>query len=323
MSPALLGLVVLAAVYLLVASALSLAVAAVLPALDAALLRLDPARRARRVLALALLPAAGGLATALGLALPAWLLCEPRGAAEQPGLLVVGFGVGGTILVATRLGAALLDQWRTSRLVRRFRARGQDLPGLAFDATRFPHDLPVAALAGVFRTRLLLSDLLLRVLSPGELRAVVAHERAHVAARENLKRLLLRASPDPLAWLPAGSRLRAAFEEAAEATADRAACADVPPLVLARALLKVAALVPPGRRLELAVAALHREGEIAARVRALVICHETDAFRETRTAPTVGTRIWALPLASAVLAIAWLSLPAVHRLLEALVHMLS
>ena len=322
MSFAFLGLIVLSAVYFLVASALSLAVAAVVPAVEASILRLDPGRRTRRALALALLPAAGGLGATLGLALPAWLCFEPRGAVERPGLPVVMLALAGAILVTMRLGAALLDQWRTSRLVRGFRARGRDLPGLAFDATRFPDELPVAALAGIIHPRLLLSDVLLHSLSPEELRAVVAHERAHVAARENLKRFLLRASPDPLALLPAGSRLRATFEEAAEAAADRAACADVPPLLLARALLKVAALAPPGRRLELAAAALHREGTIAARVRALVLSHEEGASFEAPAAPN-GTRRWALPLAAALLAAASVSLSSAHRLLEALVHLLS
>jgi Zn-dependent protease with chaperone function len=235
--------------------------------------------------------------------------------------VVLGFT--GALLVTMRIGAALLDQWRTSRLVRRFRARGQDLQGLGFDATRFPHELPVAALAGVLRPRLLLSDLLLRALSPGELRAVVAHERAHLAARENLKRLLLRASPDPLALLPAGSRLRAVFEEAAEAAADRAACAHVPPLLLARVLLKVAALLPPGRRLELAGAALHREGAIASRVCALVVCHDEGAGREAQASSAEGARRWALPLAFIGLVTAWTSLHAIHRLLETLVHLLA
>jgi bla regulator protein blaR1 len=320
-SSAFIGLVVLAAVHLVVASALSVGVAAAFPALDRALLRLDPRRRAERTFALALLPPAGGLAAALGLALPAWVLCEPRGAAEEPGLAVLALALATAILATARLGAALLAQWRTSRLVQRFRTRGRDLPGLAFEATRFPHALPVAALAGLIRPRLLLSELLLRALSPAELRAVVAHEKAHASARDNLKRLLLRASPDPLALLPAGSRLRASFEQAAEAAADQAACSDVAPLVLARALLKVAALVPPGRRLELGVAALHREGEIAARVRALVLSHEGGASDAHERAP--GARRWPLPVAAGVLAAAWASLPAVHHLLETLVHLLS
>jgi Zn-dependent protease with chaperone function len=321
-SSVVLCLALLAAVHFLVASVLSLGIAAALPALESGLRRLDPERRAEWTFLLALLPAALGLATALGLALPAWLRYEPPGASEHPGFVLLALGCAGAALVAARVGVALVDQWRTTCLVRAFRARGRDLPGLSCDATGFPHELPVAALAGVLRPRLLLSDLVLRALSPGELRAVVAHERAHVAARENLKRLLLRASPDPLALLPAGSRMRAAFEEAAEAAADRAACAVVSPLLLARALLKVAALLPPGRRLELAGAGLHREGTISSRVRALVVRHEQGVAPGSHLRSTESACTWVLPVAALALAGAWVPLPAVHRVLETLVHLL-
>jgi Zn-dependent protease with chaperone function len=319
---ALVGLIVLAAVHFLAASILSAAVAGTLPAVGARLARLHPGPRARWTLALALLPAAGGVVAAVGVALPAWLLCEPRAGAEQPGPVVVALAVAGVALTAGRLGSALLDVWRTSRLVRTLRARGRELAGLGLEATRFPHALPVAALAGILRPRLLLSEPLLGALSPEELVAVVAHERAHQAARENLKRLLLRASPDLLAWLPTGARLRAAFEEAAEAEADRVACVAAPPLVLASALLKVAALAPAGGRLELAAATLHPRGAIAARVRALLARHEEGAIPR-RAAPDPGGLPWPLPAAVAVLAVAWACLPAVHRLLESLVQLLS
>ena len=117
----------------------------------------------------------------------------------------------------------------------------------------------MAAVVGLRRGRLFLADGLLRALAPDELDGVVAHEAAHRAACDNLKRLLLRASPDLLAWSGPGARLRQAFEEAAEREADDRACARVSPLVLARALLKVAALVPPGPGLDAALVAFHRD----------------------------------------------------------------
>jgi Zn-dependent protease with chaperone function len=179
----------------------------------------------------------------------------------------------------------------------------------------------VAALAGTWRPRLLFSDTALRALTPAELEAVIEHERAHATVHENLRRLVLRASPDPLALLPAGRRLRAAFEEAAEAAADAAACARVPPLLLASALIKLAGLVPPGRRLDVAVASFHREGGIAERVRALLAAATTwkprGAIPPTRGFPT---RILALLLVAAYGALVASSTSFVHGLLEALVH---
>jgi hypothetical protein len=318
-----LGLAVLLSVYVLVSFVVSLAVAVALPWLEPLLQRLAPDRRASRLLLVALLPAGSGLVAALGMALPAWLVHEPRGGAESPGPALLAMATAGVLLVVGRLSAALLDAWRTARLVKRWRAEGRELSGFPFAATRVSVDAPVAALGGIVRPRLLLSGTLLDTLLPGELDAVVEHERAHAAARENLKRLLLRASPDPLALWPAGRHLRAVFEEAAEAAADRAACARVSPLRLAHALLKVAALAPSGPILEIAAAALHREGDLAARVHALVRAH--DSGQGLADAKHPDWTVWvAAGLLVALLGAASASLlPHVHGLLENLVHLLS
>jgi Zn-dependent protease with chaperone function len=322
MSFALLGLGVCLATHLVVALGLSLVVAVALPCLRPLLPRLEPDRRASLLLFLALLPAGGGVVAAAFLALPAWLLFEPRGAAERAGPVLLVLAAGGVLLVAGRLAAATLDTWRTARLVRRWRAEGRELEGFPFATTRLALEVPAAALGGIVRHRLLISGALLEALDPEEIEAVVEHERAHATARENLKQLLLRASPDPLALLPLGSRLRVAFEQAAEAAADRAACARVPPLRLARTLLKVAALLPPGHRLEMPVAALHRERGIAERTLALVALHdESGTVERTHGGHTAAVALgFVAPLA---LAGGTAALPLVHRLLEGLVRLLS
>jgi hypothetical protein len=204
------------------------------------------------------------------MALPAWIRHEPPDTTERAGLALVLLTGLGAALVASRLGIALRDERLTRRMVRSFTQddRAEKTGGLS--ATILTVDYPLAALHGAWRPRLLLSRGLLAALEPDELEAVVEHERAHLAAHENLKRLLLRASPDPLALTAFGVRLRAAYEQAAEEAADEAACARIAPLAMAKALLKVASLVPPGHSQTLAMAALHREGTIEARVRALV-----------------------------------------------------
>ncbi len=322
MSFVLLGLGLGFALYLVGACGLSLAVGLAFPALDRAGQRLDPRWRASLFFGLGLLPALGGTLLALGLVLPAWLAHEPREGDERAGPVLVLLAAAGVVLVTLRLGAALRDLLRTGQTVRAWTAMGQPLAGLSLPATRFPHDFPVAALSGLVRPRLLLAESLLRALSLEELEAVVAHELSHLEARDNLKRLLLRAAPDPLACSTAGARLRRAFEEAAEAAADRRAATRVPPLRLAQALVKVAALVPAGQRFETSVAALHREGSLAARVRALVEAHDgpspagTPPWRARGVGLLVVTAFVALALGSS-------ALPAVHRGLEQLVHLLS
>lgn len=328
MSFAALGLALLLAVHFVVSTSLSLLLTPALPWVEAHPGG-APSRRAAALLFLGLWPALGGLATAFLLALPAWLIHEPRGTGETAGPVLVALAAAGAALVLGRAGAALVDQWRTWRLVRRWSAAGRPLAGLPFPATRFAHEFPVAAVVGVVRGRLFLADQLLRALSPEELRGVVAHEAAHRAACDNLKRLLLRASPDLLALTGPGARLRQAFEDAAEAAADARASARVSPLVLARTLLKVASLVPPGQRLDAAVAALHRDGALCARVRVLVTAHDranapgvARAGSGRRAVPGLAASLVAVALAAWLAALAS-SLPTMHGLLESLVHLMS
>lgn len=326
MSFAALGLALVLAAHVVVSTALSLLALVVLPWVGARPVD-PPARRASALLFLGLLPAFGGLAVALGLALPAWLVHEPRGTGEAAGPVLAALAGAGAALILGRAGAALRDQWLTLRLVRRWSADGRPLAGLPFPATRFAHEFPVAAVFGLVRGRLFLADRLLRSLTPDELDGVIAHEAAHRAAHDNLKRLLLRASPDLLALTGAGARLRQAFEDAAEAEADARACARVSPLVLARALLKVASLVPPGQRLDAAVAALHRDGSLCARVRALVAAHDRSGVgrSESDLGATHGLRVTVVgaTVVAVLVAPGFVSLHAVHGWLEALVHLLS
>ena len=323
MSFALLGLGLAFALYLLGSSLLSLVVGLGFSAFERAALCLHPRWRASVLFGLGLLPALGGTVLALGLVLPAWLTHEPREGDERAGPVLLFLATLGALLVFLRLGTALRDQLRTAQTVRDWIAAGQPLPGLPLVAIRFPHDFPVAALCGFVRPRLLLAEGLLHALSAPELEAVVAHELAHLEARDNWKRLLLRAAPAPLAFCAKGTTLLRAFEEAAEAAADRRATDRVPPLCLAQALLKVAALVPPGQRLEMSAAALHHDGSLAARVRALLLAHDHEAPAGVIGRGSLrGASLLALA-ALVLLVVGSSALPAVHLVLEGLVHLLS
>ncbi|HVQ31543.1 MAG TPA: M56 family metallopeptidase [Vicinamibacteria bacterium] len=323
MSFALLGLGLAFALFAAGSSALAVVVGLAFPFLDRATRKADPRTRASVLFALGVLPALGGTVLALGLVLPAWLLREPREAREGAGPALVLLASAGLLLVLLRLGSALRDYLRTAETVREWTAQGRPLGGLPLAATRFPHDFPVAALTGWRRPRLLLADRLMDALLPDELEAVVAHELSHLEARDNLKRLLLRAVPDPLAYCAAGARLRQAFEEASEAGADASAAHRVPPLRLASALVKVAALVPPGRRLELGLVALHHEGSLAARVGALLEAHDRTTLPDPPGSRWLrGAGMVALT-ALALLGIASSAFPLVHDALEGLVHLLS
>jgi beta-lactamase regulating signal transducer with metallopeptidase domain len=140
------------------------------------------------------------------------------------------------------------------------------VPGLP--ACRITHPFPVVAVLGFRRPRLYVASQVLSNLGDAELAAVVEHERAHLAGRDNLRHWLLRACPDVLAWTPAGERLARAWRAAAEEAADERAVSGRPgaALVLAGALLRVARLVPPSCPASLPEMALHNGDDLARRV---------------------------------------------------------
>jgi Zn-dependent protease with chaperone function len=234
-------------------------------------------------------------------------------------LLVVAATAGLLLMTAAR--KALVEYRRTARAVAVWmrEARPLAIPPLGLPALRIEHAFPLAAVAGVRRPRLLFATGVVQALTTDELRAVATHESGHLAARDVLKRLVLRACPDPLPWTGARARLEQSWERAAEAAADDFAARRVPRLHLASALVKIASLVPPGRGLSLELPAFAAGAPVAARVYDLLAGEPTpcppEASRGLRAAIGVG--------AAAGLALLPFALPATHRFLEAVVTALS
>lgn len=317
MSGLLLGVLLALAAHAVVSSSAAAAIVLVAPALERRLALRPPVARARGLFALALAPSLAGLAAVVALVAPAWLAYEPADGGETAGLLLWVLGLAGAALLLPRPLAAARLARATARAVSAWTRGGSPVAGLPLPATRIEHPRPVAALAGTLRPRLLLAGRLVDALSADELRAVAAHERGHAAAGDNLRRFALAASPDALAWLPAGRRLRAAFEEAAELAADERARRDVRPETLARALVVAASLVPDGGRLALPLAALDA-APLAARIRALLADGPLPGRAPEDAWPRLG--VAAALLAVAALAAWSAARPEAHSLLEAVVR---
>jgi hypothetical protein len=117
------------------------------------------------------------------------------------------------------------------------------------------------------------------------------------------------------------------FLEAGEAAADDLACGRIAPTLLARAILKVARLVPPGGRLDLAVASFHHEASLASRVRALVArserAHQKRVPRRGSWPRALVSRAVLAAALAAALAFSSAGLAALHGALERLVHLLA
>lgn len=212
----------------------------------------QPAAARARTLAVArLLPVGVGMIAALVVA-SVFVRYEPRGTTEGAGLLLVAFAATSVLLAAVALRRAS-DAWRASllcaRLVRQCGRRSERGDGQAVWILDTPY--PVAAVTGVFRTRLLLSTRIVQECTPSELDAVIRHEAAHVRRHDNLVRAAMRGLPDPLAMMPAGRDLQNAWAAAAEEAADdEAAGAQAESRTeLAAALVRVARMAdgpPPG-----------------------------------------------------------------------------
>jgi hypothetical protein len=206
--------------------------------------------RAQFLFFLRIMPGLAAVFCVGALFIPSYLTNEPRHTTE-----VVTAKLG--LLAAASLYGIGFAFWRclarclaTRRLLRDWLRHAQPISveNLSVPAFRFPHRFPVVAIVGALRPRLFIAEKVLDALSPEELLAAVAHERGHLAARDNFRRGLLLVCKDVLPLFPLGRSLDRAWMEAAECTADDHAARNGLPgaLDLASALVKIARLAPPG-----------------------------------------------------------------------------
>lgn len=208
---------------------------------------LAPDGRAGALLFARLLPVSVGALAAL-LATAAYLRFEPRD--EEPtGLLIQALAAMALLLVSGSLVRWAAMAWRTRRTVAQWMrsARPLTLEGVGIPASVIDSAFPVVAVVGAFRPRLIVARSVLDACPAPELDAVLAHERHHVARRDNLRRAVLAAVPDLLSWFPLSTRIADGWREASEDAADDAAerTGAAGRLGLASALVRVARLAPP------------------------------------------------------------------------------
>jgi Zn-dependent protease with chaperone function len=224
-------------------------------------------------LALRLFPAALSIGFATIVFLPSYWRYEPREFVEGFDVTLTALAV--LALAIIGMGAVRgVSAWRhAARRTERWLRVGRPLtlPGTSMPAFAIETDVPVMALVGVLRPRLLITRPVLDALTDEELRAASAHELGHWRAWDNLKRLAMRAAPDMLSATCAARALERRWAAASEHVADRGAgesgrarCA------LASALVKVARLTPPITSTAEPISALVDGGDITSRVQRLL-----------------------------------------------------
>lgn len=267
------------------------------------------------VLGVRLLPAMGSAALVLTVVLPAFILYEPRHAHDQPGSLLVISALFALLVLGDGVRRGL-TAWRATRALLRNAQPHLTRPadGDAEVAVINVKE-PLVGVVGGLRQRIVAARCVTTACDDEEFRQVLAHEAAHMDARDNLKLLLLLTLPDALAWSSTGSALTEQWRAATELEADeRASGADPRKRVaLASALIKVA-------RLSLASGRPRRASRVSApltglehRVRRLLAPSPATAMQ--RSFP--GRRLLTCALLVPLLAVPLYA--SVHRLIEALV----
>src|SRR5271157_534664 len=215
---------------------------------------------------------------------------------------LVLFGVGiARALRAARLTSRAVAQWLTKS------SDGSEANAAALSAAR---GAPALMLVGVCRPKIMVSDMATAVLSGNELRVAVRHELGHRRSWDNLKKLLINATP-----FPGMSGVERAWREAAELAADDSAVETrEDALDLATALIKLSRSANQWTEPELASGLVCDSSAITVRVHHLL---------EWRSGPRLQrTWLWAVLSVLIVCAVASnyaTALVMIHRLTELLV----
>jgi Zn-dependent protease with chaperone function len=285
-----------------------------------------PAIRARRLVALRLLPSVFGLFTVGGLVVPAFLALEPRDTVEQVSATMALLAGAGLLMLLAGPIRGLLSVLSTRSLLKRWDrgALAIEVPGIALPAIVVNEPFPIVSLVGWFRPRLVVARTVLESCDHEELTAVLAHEAGHNDRRDPWVRFLVRACPDLLSVTPWADRMERLWAEAAEQDADERAARTGPTraMDLASALVKVARLAgaagvgsPPA----ISVSALYRGEGVAARV-ARLLEREPAAERVATRPSRLRAALGILALLAFLPASAALGLhDSVHGALEAVV----
>lgn len=280
------------------------------------------ARRRERILYLLQIgPALLSVFVAVVLCLPAYLWCEPHGGNERVSLVCVMLAAGLGLWFASALLRGLRLALRTLRFAHRCRRSGLPLSDdRALVILAVPDPGRPVALIGFFRPLVLVSDAFVRVargVHPDAFALALAHERAHVAHRDNWKLLTLSLLPRLPRFLAGGDPWRRHWQTAADWAADDDAVRGEP----ARALLLAGILVQAARSVHgtpppvLSSALTSAETNLAARVHRLT----NPSAEPAPAAPSILPNVAALAgfAAAAILVLS----PWIYSLSEWLLHL--
>ena len=275
---------------------------------------------------------------ALGVFLiPSYLIHEPYATNERVTLKLAVLAIASGIGVAFAVLRGVRSWLATRSLLRDWLATATkvDVDSISIPTFRLPHTFPVIAVVGSFRPKLFIADHVLHTLSEEELSAAIAHECGHLAALDNFKRSLLRASRSALLIIPCGRSLDRAWSEASESAADEYAASESANVAvnLAAALVRIARLIPqPSRQVLPTSVSTFLTGDeepngVKNRVHRLLELAAHDSRSRFSNAPVVRVGVWFSLAVIVVISITIESRPqvlaSVHTLIEHFVAALA
>ena len=182
-----------------------------------------PVERAARLARWRLLPSACGALLAGGVVIPIFAAFEPVRASEPVGPLLIACAAAGLLTIAAAMWVALQTGVSTYQVRRAWLRSATPLeidPPAGVPTYMIDTMAPVVALIGVVSPRLVAARGVIEACSHNELAAIVAHERGHLVAHDNLKRWLLTCAPDTLRFTAIHREINDAWRNAAEDAAD-------------------------------------------------------------------------------------------------------
>jgi len=235
--------------YCLLDVAVSMLVAALWRTRAIAPASLPPAVRARRLLQLRLMPSVAAFAVTLFVVTPAFMIFEPPHTDEKVGPMLAFLSVVALLQIGAAITFAARSAWLTGRVERQWLRSSQSIAACdsrGLRAFAIQSSSPMVALVGVFAPKLIASSSVIEACTSEEIACIVAHERGHFDARDNLKRWIMASAPDALRWTRLHHEIVDTWHHAAEDAADDAATGGDPAAraELAALLLKVVRLAP-------------------------------------------------------------------------------
>jgi len=282
---ALRGIAVSFSIFVLLYSALSFAVCGVWRSVWLGSQKYSARRCADLLFTLRMIPFVVATGATLTLAVPSFLLLEPRAVNEPIGAAPLMLGLCGMAALLVGMWKAAVALLRASRTMARWSSEALVIGPDPVDSRgsipllRVSEAAPPLTAAGILWPSVWLSRAAEFVLTERELQSALRHEVVHVRRRDNLRKLILR-----LVAFPGMAELECAWREATEMAADDAAVSSASEaLDLAAAVIKLSRLAPLEPAAELTTALVHSPAEsVNARVERLLAWTEPRPGRAKR-----------------------------------------